>query len=363
MGGKRMVQEIVDKGILWICGLAFVGMLGSKEGLVVASLCAVGIALAANLRWKIPYLQEILTICFLLAGFQWMVCLPFFPLVNYDAVKKKQYVLVAISGAALGSQGFFESDTRKKLLCAYVLVLMCVSLRLAIQTRARNTMEVKLKQLRDDSMENALLLKERNRSLLQQQNTEIHMATLKERNRIAREIHDNVGHMLTRAILQTGALKVLVKEEPLKGQVEGLHETLNIAMNNIRESVHDLHDESIDLEKAVKELIVAFSALEIKFSYAVDKSVDNQIKYGFIAIIKEALNNTAKHSNGNLVTLRIVENPGFYQLVISDNGRDIEENFTGGMGLSGIRERVDNLGGTLTISTENGFRINVVIMK
>lgn len=45
------------------------------------------------------------------------------------------------------------------------------------------------------------------------QDYEIYLATLKERNRIAREIHDNVGHMLTRSILQLGALSVINKDE------------------------------------------------------------------------------------------------------------------------------------------------------
>lgn len=358
-----MQQELLDKGILWVCGLAFIGILGSKEGMVVASLCAVGIALVPGLRWRVPYFQEILVLVYMIAGVGWQVCLPFFPLALYDVMKKNEYVLPAVGMLSIGAQLLYGDTGKGKMLCIYTVFLLLVAFRLAIQTKKRLTMEENLKRLRDDSMENAILLKERNRSLMEKQNSEIHMATLKERNRIAREIHDNVGHMLTRAILQTGALKVLVKEETLKKQVEGLQETLNVAMNNIRESVHDLHDESIDLEKSVKELIAAFPSLEIKFSYAVDKSVDNQIKYGFIAIIKEALNNTAKHSNGNQVSIRIVENPGFYQLVIGDNGRNIEENFTGGMGLSGIRERVDNLGGTLSISTEKGFRLNIVIMK
>ena len=69
------------------------------------------------------------------------------------------------------------------------------------------------------------------------------MATLKERNRIAREIHDNVGHMLSRAILQMGALSTVYEEEPLHGQLLKVNDTLNLAMNNIRESVHDLHDD------------------------------------------------------------------------------------------------------------------------
>ena len=70
----------------------------------------------------------------------------------------------------------------------------------------------------------------------------------KNANRIAREIHDNVGHMLTRALLQTGALAVCIKEESLKASVAALQETLDSAMTSIRSSVHKLHDDAIPLK-------------------------------------------------------------------------------------------------------------------
>ena len=53
---------------------------------------------------------------------------------------------------------------------------------------------------------------------MEKQDTEIYLATLKERNRIAREIHDNVGHMLSRSILMVGALKTVNQAENLKSR-------------------------------------------------------------------------------------------------------------------------------------------------
>ncbi|SFQ32215.1 Signal transduction histidine kinase [Lachnospiraceae bacterium XBB1006] len=358
-----MRQELVDKGIIWLSGMVLTGVLGAGEGLVLSSLCAIVITLIPNLKYRIPYLQEILIAVYIIAGFQWWACLPFMPLIMYDVMKKRHYEFIILGMIVLVTQFIGTGDSLRTQISMYVVVLSIISWRMALQTGLCRDMEERMRKLRDDSVESSILLKERNRTLLEQQNAEIHMATLKERNRIAREIHDHVGHMLTRAILQTGALKVVEKDNALKEQLEGLQETLNMAMDNIRQSVHDLHDESIDLERGVKELIAAFPTLEIKFSYAVDKSVDNEMKYGFLAIIKEALNNTVKHSNGNQVTLKILENPGFYSLFIADNGTDIPKDFTGGMGLAGIRERVDNLHGFLRISTENGFQITITILK
>ena len=57
-------------------------------------------------------------------------------------------------------------------------------------------------------------MEQKNKELLEKQDYEIQVATLNERNRIAREIHDSVGHLLSRSILQLGALKAVHRQEP-----------------------------------------------------------------------------------------------------------------------------------------------------
>jgi len=374
--GGKMRQELLDKGIVFACGFLSLYIIAADEAIVIASLLAIIITLLPNIKFgvekcDITYLVEFFGILYILAGIKWLVCFPFYPLIAYDFFKKKRYIVIGGIFAILMyylliAQNLYsdvESIDKQKEIFIYTILLLLISLRLSFVSQKRGILTEKIKKMRDDNQENENFLKERNKILLEQQNVEIRMATLKERNRIAREIHDNVGHMLTRAILQTGALKVLEKEEKLKEQLNDLQQTLNVAMNNIRNSVHDLHDDSINLEKAVKELIMAFPKLDIDFEYEVENQIDKNIKYGFLAIIKEALTNTLKHSNGNKVRIEIVENPGFYKLVVTDNGTEIQENFVGGMGISSIQERVETLNGVLRISTDNGFRITITIFK
>ena len=89
---------------------------------------------------------------------------------------------------------------------------------------------------RDNSKELTTQLVEKNKAMQRNQDYEIYLATLKERNRIAREIHDNVGHMLTRSILQLGALSVINKDETVGEAINDLSGTLNTAMTRIRSS-------------------------------------------------------------------------------------------------------------------------------
>lgn len=220
-----------------------------------------------------------------------------------------------------------------------------------------------IKKERDYSREYEMLLEERNAALIRQQDDMVYTATLQERNRIAREIHDNVGHMLTRSILQLGAIKVINKDERLAAPIDDLAETLNLAMTNIRTSVHDLHDESVDLHSVVEDLANSTEGFDVKLSYDMGDKVPRDIKYAFIAIVKEGINNALKHSNGDTIHITMVEQPAFYQLIISDNGRDIDINYTSGIGLTNIKDRVKQIHGNIRITTDSGFTILVSVMK
>lgn len=196
-----------------------------------------------------------------------------------------------------------------------------------------------------------------------EQDNRIYTATLKERNRIAREIHDNVGHMLTRSILQVGAIQTINKEPILTNPLSDLRATLDTAMNSIRSSVHDLHDESIDTKAAIQDMLNDITGFHTSFEYDMGNIVPKDIKYCLISIAKEAITNAVKHSNGDQLSILIREHPGFYQLMIRDNGTGIHLTTSPGIGLTNIQERVQSLSGTLQISTESGFRLFVSIPK
>ncbi len=236
-----------------------------------------------------------------------------------------------------------------------------------------------VKQIRDDEEERNILLAEKNRHLIEKQDQEVYVATLKERNRIAREIHDNVGHILTRTILQMGALMTIHKEEPMHGQLTSVKDNLDVAMNNIRESVHDLHDESVDLKQAVIDIADGMKGhFDYHVEYDIQDKVDKQYKYAMIGIVREGVSNILKHSKNSNVDLILREHPGMYQLIIHDytvvqkespkavcEQDDMFEKLFkgGGIGLQNIQDRASGLKGHVVISTDRGFRIFVTLPK
>ncbi len=211
----------------------------------------------------------------------------------------------------------------------------------------------------------ATLLTEKNKALQEKQDSEIYMATLNERNRIAREIHDNVGHVLSRCLLQIGAVMTLTKtqNEVVHNHLSLIKESLSEAMTSIRSSVHNLHDESLDLEAEITKLINQFDFCHIHFEYDIHLTPSKEIKYSFIAIVKEGLSNVIKHSHATQVEVLLLEQPAFYQLIIRDNDLTNTPIFSNGIGLSNMQERISQLGGQFSIDTKKGFRIFISVPK
>lgn len=300
----------------------------------------------------------------------------FFPLLLYQTLSAELFPLAV---AELPLWGFlvFQINRFPAVLCLLGIFGFILSFFLWLYAGKYQTLYQDFHQIRDDSEEHTLLLSEKNKALLEKQDYEIYAATLRERNRIAREIHDNVGHVLSRSILMTAACKTINKNDALDPLLGNLEESLNGAMNSIRSSVHDLHDDAVDLEDAIKGLVKDFTFCPVNLTYDMSRQIPREVKYSLISITKEGLSNVMRHSNADSVNILLREHPALYQLCIEDNGTpgngipdiqteaDInkEKSTSGGMGLSNIRDRAKALGGTVQITQENGFRIFVTIPK
>lgn len=228
---------------------------------------------------------------------------------------------------------------------------------------------------RDTTTELTLLQEQKNQSILENQDYEINLATLNERNRISKDIHDNIGHLLSRSLLQIGALLTVTKEEGTREGLTMLKSSISDGMDSIRNSIHNMYEESIDLYTAIDSLVKDFNYCQINFEYDINSTPDTKLKYAFIAIVKEALHNIIKHSNATKVFVNLREHPAMYQLIISDNG-EMEETkrqrlkrlfenqiYYEGIGIQNITDRVKGFQGNINISLDKGFKIFITIPK
>lgn len=357
MGGDN-VYEIRDKCFLFL-GISMMLVTQTLTLHSVLALLLILIVMALCYLIENKNLRFVLVAGYIAIGISVPVCMLYLPLLCYELWKDGWLacLLGIVSGGYIVLSHF---DRIMAVYCFGALLLVYIMQR---NTQRMTSLERELKVLRDTSTERNLLLKDKNRDLIEKQNVEIHLVRLEERNRIAREIHDNVGHMLSRSLLQVGALFAINKDRIVEENLVGLKTTLKDAMNSVRESVHDLHDDSIDLELTIRDIIRGFSDYEIDFSFELSEKVEKRVKYCFITTVKEALSNVVKHSNATKVVIYLYELPGMLHLSIKDNGSVVSSNKSDGLGLSNMKERTEHLGGTFYYNNREGFQIYISIPK
>lgn len=289
----------------------------------------------------------------------------FLPLIMYDILHTKfQYGALLLPLLMI-----YHNITYSGMIISFCLILLILSYFLKYKTDCINDLRHDYNELRDNSMKMSMELEQKNQVLLQNQDYEINLAMLNERNRISKEIHDSIGHLLSRALLMVGALKTITKEEPIKEGLSDLNETLSGGMDQIRNSIHQMYDESIDLYQQVEKLIKDFTFCPVSHEYDITNPPPLGLKQSMISILKEALANIIRHSNATKVIIRLREHPVMYQLIIQDNGTIDEskkrilqnafdkQEFGEGMGLQNIHDRVKSFGGNIHISLEDGYKL------
>ncbi|MFV8252601.1 MULTISPECIES: sensor histidine kinase [Aerococcus] len=182
-----------------------------------------------------------------------------------------------------------------------------------------------------------------------------------ERKRIVDEIHDILGHQLSSAVIQIGALEYIVQEDQAKQGLGQVKDVLNTSMANIRAVIHAEHASTIQLDWELNRIVEDFTKAPIQFTYQNTRPLTNQDAHSILNIVREGFTNINKHSNASKVQLRFIENIDNWTLLLADNGQGLEPKASGGIGLMNMEERVQQLGGKIHISTNNGFRIFITI--
>jgi len=346
--------ELFDKLVLLFCSIiiSFILPLGVWHVLpLLIALIFAGIATLLNDKiWRGA-------IIFLFCAMCWRFPMlnPFIPLMIYTTFDKNRiymsliYILPLALNFANSSPMVFS-----------VVALSFVSILLVYRTTTHSYLRQHYLALLDSSRELGIEIKSQNKALLESQDDKVKLATLNERNRIAREIHDHVGHRLSSAFLQIGAI---LSQNPDDNRIILLKDTLNLAMDSIRQSVHDLHDSSIDITAIIEDLAQKLTCSKVELNISIDKEPEVRIKNALISSVKEAFSNIAKHSDADKVQLNLIEHPVFYQLTIHDNGKNINLDLEKGIGLNNIRERVESAKGYFRIKTDSGFEIFISMPK
>lgn len=303
---------------------------------------------------------------------------PFAPLALYDIARRvrREHAWVVL-GIGIAFVFALVADLRADALTARTLLLTAIlsvaATLLSLRTAQLEREQQRMRRTRDDLQERALALEARNRDLADRQDYEVELATLAERARIAREIHDNVGHQLTRASLQAEALRVVHADEPgVAADFADVKRTVDEALQLVRTSVHALNDNAVDLSVQLERIVEGAcpdGGPQIELEVMTEHAPANAANC-FAAVLREALSNSLRHACAQTVTVRCMEHPSFYQLIVTDDGAGgVQANSRGaaeGMGLASMRERIEALGGTFTAGPRvgaGGWRVFATVPK
>lgn len=195
------------------------------------------------------------------------------------------------------------------------------------------------------------------------------LATTEERNRIAREIHDSLGHYLTIVNVQLETALALRERDPVRAdRATGEAKRLaGEALADVRRSVAALRPSALEgqsLRAAIEGQVAHFRAhseLPVELSITGDETHCSQAAgLALYRAAQEGLTNIRKHAGAHRVGMQLHFGPLATELIITDDGRGLPTKANerprdgGGFGLTGLRERATVLGGTLELRAPQG---------
>ncbi len=195
------------------------------------------------------------------------------------------------------------------------------------------------------------------------------LATTRERNRLAREIHDGLGHYLTTIHMQIQAARATLdgdrpRAEATLAKAQGLAQE---ALADVRRSVAALRDSPVErrpLPEALAALVEESNATGLRTDLMISgapRPLAPQTEHVLYRAAQEALTNVRKHARAARAALALdYGDRGLVRLTVEDDGRGAA-NTGGGFGLLGLRERTQLLGGTADIRTAPGRRMTVTV--
>lgn len=199
------------------------------------------------------------------------------------------------------------------------------------------------------------------------------LAASQERNRIARDIHDSLGHALTALNVQLQAAAMLWRHDPNRVEpfLEQAQRLGAAAIQEVRKSVSALREDAQPEQpftEAIENLVDDFrqgTGIETILKVDIENAIPTEVENTVFRIVQEALTNIYKHAQATAVEVELKRQLDVMQVRVTDNGCGFHRNGSqnSGYGLQGMQERIERVKGKLDITTEldGGCEVKVEI--
>ena len=369
------MKVLIDNGVL-LGGCVLLALLvGRAETAVViwliAAVAVAGLGVTVKQgRWTVA-----VPVAYLLVGSFSTASVVGAPLAAYDLGRfaasgnRQERVAAAISGLPFAV--VVARQVPRTPVLALALAICALAALLALRTLQEEAVRMSLHAVRDDLREKVLTLQDTNARLLRAQDYELRAAALSERTRIAREIHDGVGHLLTRLLLQVKALQVVHRDAPgVVDDLATLDDGLDEALDSMRRSVHALSDEGEEMATSLNLLGSRCGITAVSVDCSTDVEPPAAVARCVVAVVREALTNAARHGSAYSARVTVTDYPAFWQVTVDNDGvvpvedePAVDGRGSAGLGLRSMTERVEALGGRVRITPRPRFTVFATIPK
>ncbi|MCV9884226.1 sensor histidine kinase [Metabacillus halosaccharovorans] len=185
-----------------------------------------------------------------------------------------------------------------------------------------------------------------------------------ERMRIARDLHDHLGHTLSLITLKSQLVHKLINKDTEKAKLETkeIERTSRSALKQVRELVSDMR--AITVAEELIESEILLQAAGVSFQFTGDSKLEDVplLTQNILSMcLKEGVTNVVKHSQAKNCVVQLVKRDGEIELSILDDGKGLDETNVDGNGLKGINERLRLIDGFMKIISHKGTKLFITI--
>jgi two-component system sensor histidine kinase DesK len=188
-----------------------------------------------------------------------------------------------------------------------------------------------------------------------------HLAKVAERERIARDLHDVLGHTLSVIALKSELAAKLMNRDPLRAgnEIREVEQISRQALSDVRDAIRGYRAKGLAAELAQAKTTLETAGLTVQCDAASTVQLPPMQESVLALAVREAVTNVVRHAHAKTCRLRLEQQNGSFRLEIQDNGRGgtIRE----GNGLRGMRERVEMLGGRLEREGGSGTKLTITL--
>lgn len=286
-------------------------------------------------------------------------------MIGYLMTKKTAPWTIPLVVILLPANRYWTIDSSFNFFIQYIDVLLFFGIGLGFNLITKS--QQRYKYLLAENTKQYELIQQQNKALEQYSAEVEKLALLKERNRMARDLHDSIGHHFTSVTVGLDAISFMIDSNP-KLAVEKINRLADIAregLAEVRRTIHQIApaEDEVSVSCQIEKLVNEFgthtntdSKLEFIGS---EPDLTPHVKITLIRCLQECMTNAKRHGEAGKIRVTVQFTGDRIQLVVFNNGKKMNTQKYG-FGLNAMKNRLDELNGTLLIENEGEGGVTVI---